>query len=284
MSDSKQKSLQSDKGDLVLGKEVAYPSAYSPELLCVLPRGEGRHVEGRLPFMGSDRWYAYELSWLNPKGKPVVAMGCFIIPCESMGLIESKSLKLYLNSFNQTAFESLESVQNTLLKDFSAALGVDVRVELQLAESFSDWPGAHVRKPEGICIDDEDVLVSTYSPSADLLNVEAGQVEREVLYSNLLKSNCPVTGQPDWATVLVSYKGKKINRQSLLLYICSYRQHSGFHEQCVEQIFKDILQHCEPEFLAVEACYTRRGGLDINPFRTNAEEEFSPLGHRCFRQ
>jgi len=252
-----------------LGKATEYRSHYAPELLYPIPRQLKRDELGiagnALPFVGEDIWNAYELSWLNPKGKPVVALGCFRVPADSPNLIESKSFKLYLNSFNQTAFATPDQVAATLARDLSAAAGGEVGVTLQ---PLSGQPLPTVAYPEGLLLDDQDIECTAYQPAPQLLTVGDGPVVEETLYSHLLKSNCLVTGQPDWGMVVIRYRGRPIDRAGLLRYIVSFRGHNEFHEQCVERIFTDILAHCAPQALAVHARYTRRGGLDINPFRS----------------
>ena len=255
-----------------LGKATAYQSRYAPELLYPIPRQLKRSeigiADNALPFVGEDLWNAYELSWLNPKGKPVVAVGCFRVPADSPNLIESKSFKLYLNSFNQTTFDSLEAVSEIMARDLSAAAGGPVSVTLQ---ALSSGPTAAIGLPEGILIDDLDIACDRYQPAPELLATQPGETVEETLYSHLLKSNCLVTGQPDWAMVVIRYRGRPIDRAGLLRYIVSFREHNEFHEQCVERIYSDIQRHCQPEALAVYARYTRRGGLDINPFRSSGE-------------
>lgn len=279
------------QGKLPLGKTVPYTGKYTPSLLCSLARSDGRAAIGiennALPFDGVDIWTAYELSWLDLKGKPVVAYGIFLFPCQSMGMVESKSLKLYLNSFNQTAFSSLEDVKKTLILDLSFAAQDSVQVDLFSAAAFAQ-PGRFIGHFPGECIDDLPVEIRHYQLDADLLSLDRAQgaaqtiYVQESLYSHLLKTNCPVTGQPDWASISIRYSGPKINRESLLKYICSYRQQADFHEQCVEQIFSDLLNHCQCQKLTVEARYQRRGGLDINPFRSNCGEH--ALALRLLRQ
>ncbi len=255
-----------------LGKATEYQSHYAPELLYPIPRQLKRNELGitddALPFVGEDLWNAYELSWLNEKGKPVVAVGTFRVPADSPNLIESKSFKLYLNSFNQTIFASLEMVSTTMARDLSAAAGRPVEVAL---ESLSASPRASIGIPAGILLDELDIACERYQPTPELLAALPGETVEETLYSHLLKSNCLVTGQPDWAMVVIRYRGKPIDRAGLLRYIVSFRNHNEFHEQCVERIFTDIKQHCQPEALAVHARYTRRGGLDINPFRSSGD-------------
>lgn len=262
-----------DAEDSPLGRPVAYCDRYAPALLFPIARQTKRDELGlradALPFAGEDVWNAYELSWLNPRGKPVVALGRFTVPAASPRLIESKSLKLYLNSFNQTAFDSLEVVRETLVRDLSAAAGAPIEVELV---SLSDAPRRDFGVPEGVLLDELDVAIDAYAPQPGVLRVEAGDEVEETLYSHLLKSNCLVTGQPDWAMLVVRYAGPRIDRESLLRYIVSFRTHNEFHEQCVERVFCDVLAACRPRRLAVWARYTRRGGLDINPFRATPGE------------
>lgn len=261
-----------DWQNLPLGKETRYESSYNPQLLFPIPRATSRAQlgleEGALPFTGEDEWWGFELSWLNPKGLPRVAVAKFSFPATSPHMVESKSFKLYLNSFNQTVFESFEAVQSALQKDLSAAAGAEVSVRLFDVED----PALAVAKPEGFCLDRLNIQVEQYQPDASLLKLEeGGEPVAESLYSHLLRSNCPVTGQPDWATVCVQYKGPKIERESLLAYIVSFREHQDFHEHCVERIYCDLQKLGEFEELTVCARYTRRGGLDINPLRSSKE-------------
>ena len=259
-----------------LGKSTAYASQYAPALLFPIARQQKRDELGidaaTLPFIGEDLWNAYELSWLNTKGKPVVAVGTLRVPADSPRLIESKSLKLYFNSLNQTAFASPEEVSAIVSRDLSAAAGAPVVVEITpLSAPFSQRPQAEIRYPEGSLLDELDITCTNYQPAPTLLSaVDAPEIE-ETLYSHLLKSNCLVTGQPDWAMVVIRYRGRPIERAGLLRYLVSFRDHNEFHEQCVERIFCDIERHCAPTALAVHARYTRRGGLDINPFRQTGE-------------
>ncbi len=262
-----------------LGKATIYTSEYDPGLLCPIPRSLKRDEIGlpkKLPFHGVDIWNAYEISWLTPQGKPVVAMGEFRIPCESPNLIESKSLKLYLNSFNQTRFDDFESVRALLSQDLGGAAGTPADIRLVsaaefAAEEFSSLPGE--------CIDDLDIEIEGYSLAPDLLEAatDTQQQVAETLHSHLLKSNCLVTSQPDWGSVLIDYQGAKIDREALLRYLISFRQHNEFHEQCVERIFVDLMRFCQPRKLTVYARYTRRGGLDINPYRSNFDYEVENL-------
>jgi 7-cyano-7-deazaguanine reductase len=255
-----------------LGKPTEYRADYAPELLYPIPRQLKRDELGitaaALPFVGEDIWNAYEVSWLNPKGKPVVALATFRVPATSPNLVESKSFKLYLNSFNQTTFADLASVEAALHDDLSAAAGSPVSVKVEL---LSGRPQAVIGYPAGVLLDDLDIVCDTYQPAPHQLVAVDGPKVEEILYSHLLKSNCLVTGQPDWAMVVIRYRGRPIDHAGLLRYIVSFRDHNEFHEQCVERIYCDIARQCAPEALAVYARYTRRGGLDINPFRSSGE-------------
>lgn len=270
--------------DTLLGKITEYVSVYTPSLLFPIPRQQSRLQlglePGVLPFRGVDIWTAYEISWLNSDGKPEVAVAEFEVPATSPAIIESKSFKLYLNSFNQTEFADAESVARTLEADLSRAAGAAVNVRLTLLQQATLSGRGHFA---GECIDNQPVRIDCYTPNADLLQLrDTAGVVSESLYSNLLKSNCPVTGQPDWASVLIQYRGAAIDRAGLLKYIISFREHQDFHEHCVERMFLDIQERCRPEALTVYARYTRRGGLDINPYRTNSAE--GPVDVRLVRQ
>ena len=256
-----------DTKHLPLGKSVTHSTMYDPRQLCPVARGPARREIGlreELPFYGEDRWTAYELSWLNKKGKPIVAVGQITIPCTTPHIIESKSFKLYCNSFNQTQFESEKIVQQTMTKDMSRIAGEHVEVNLITPEHFELLQPA---QPEGECIDGLDIDVVHYQVHPNLLETDVEVVDQS-LYSHLLRTNCPVTGQPDWATVVINYHGRQIVKESLLAYLISYRQHTGFHENCVERIFTEIMSHCKPYRLMVYARFTRRGGVDINPYRS----------------
>ncbi|QOR38302.1 NADPH-dependent 7-cyano-7-deazaguanine reductase QueF [Billgrantia diversa] len=260
-----------------LGRESAYPEHYDAGLLYPIPRAANRGPlgieEGSLPFVGEDEWHAFEVSWLNARGKPLVAVARFRLPAESPNLIESKSWKLYLNSFNQTRFESREQVIDVLERDLAKAAGAHVAVELF---GVDDTTLAACRLP-GECLDELDIEIDDYTPSAEHLKVGEEMVE-ETLYSHLLKSNCPVTGQPDWGSVLIRYRGRRLDREGLLRYLIGYRQHQDFHEHCVEHIFTDLMAKAKPERLLVLARYVRRGGLDISPWRaTPGERPPEPL-------
>ncbi|WP_249977093.1 NADPH-dependent 7-cyano-7-deazaguanine reductase QueF [Vreelandella olivaria] len=249
-----------------LGRDSSYPEQYDAGLLYPIPRAANRAplgiTEDSLPFVGEDEWYAFEVSWLNARGKPIVAVARFRLPARSPNLIESKSWKLYLNSFNQTRFASRDEVRATLAHDLAGAAGATVSVELF---GVDDAVLAPQRLP-GTCLDDLDIEVSDYTPSAEHLTVSDEMVE-ETLHSHLLKSNCPVTGQPDWGSVMIRYKGPRLDREGLLRYLIGYRQHQDFHEHCVEHIFTDLMQRANPSELLVLARYVRRGGLDISPWR-----------------
>lgn len=252
-----------------LGKTVSYTDVYEPNLLFPIPRKTKRDEigvdEAALPFHGVDIWTGFELSWLNARGKPQVGIATFRIPAASPNLIESKSFKLYLNSFNQTRLSDMDELTARLCRDLSAAAGGVVDVSIMLPQQF----GAEVvRELPGEYIDDLDIDVDNYAPCPEVLRADQARLCKETLCSNLLKSNCLVTGQPDWGSVAISYSGPKIDRESLLRYLIGFRQHNEFHEQCVERIFTDVMKYCQPDELTVYARYTRRGGLDINPFRT----------------
>ncbi|HSC66994.1 MAG TPA: NADPH-dependent 7-cyano-7-deazaguanine reductase QueF [Cellvibrio sp.] len=256
-----------------LGRQTDYVSVYAPHLLFPIPRAESRALLGlseTLPFYGVDIWTGYELSWLDALGKPVVAIAEFFIPCTSEFIVESKSFKLYLNSLNQTRFADVAEVELLLAKDLARITNADVRAIITpLAASMRAGQHlAEIAEVEGELLDDLMVAVDTYHPAPELLTTEDGIVD-ECLVSHLLKTNCPVTGQPDWASVVIRYKGNKIRRENLLRYIISFREHQDFHEHCVERIFSDIARICKPNELIVYARYTRRGGLDINPFRSS---------------
>jgi 7-cyano-7-deazaguanine reductase len=267
-----------------LGHEVAYPDQYDPGLLFPVGRAENRAALGIshvLPFEGIDIWNAYELSWLDPRGKPKVALGTFAVPAATPNIIESKSLKLYLNSLNQTRLPDAAAYAARLQQDLSAAAGGPVTVHLTLPDDFSR---ARINEPAGECLDDLDIEINAYTPAPEVLKcVPDATVVEETLMSRLLKSNCPVTGQPDWGSVQIHYRGPKIDRAALLAYIISFRQHAEFHEHCAERMFSDIMAACSPTALSVYARYTRRGGLDINPWRATPGEP-GPIDIRTARQ
>lgn len=251
-----------------LGHEVTYPDTYDPDLLFGLSRDPNRQTLV-LPgvWYGADIWNAYELSWLNSRGKPVAATGQITFPHDSPRLIESKSLKLYLNSWNQEHVPDLTTLQERIAADLSHAAGAAVDVQISTLSQQTMAPCAPLT---GTSIDDLDIDITQYQPDPDLLRcTTTAETISEVLTSDLLKSNCPVTGQPDWGSVQISYTGPAIDRESLLAYIVSLRQHTEFHEHCVEKMFCDIQRACAPKTLSVYARYTRRGGLDINPWRSS---------------
>ena len=265
-----------------LGKRSDYISHYAPELLFPISRQAKREEIGithTLPFFGYDLWNAYEISWLNKKGKPIVATANIIVPAESSHIFESKSLKLYLNSLNQTHFNSTQEVENVIISDLSQATRSNVVVTLapisNVSESFENL--------EGFCLDELDVEIKDYSPTPHVLAVDHKKQVTETLHSHLLKSNCLVTNQPDWGSIEIRYTGAQIDHASLLKYLVSLRNHNEFHEQCVEGIFMTILKRCKPSALTVYARYTRRGGLDINPFRST-DARFSIRNPRLLRQ
>ncbi|WP_210398214.1 NADPH-dependent 7-cyano-7-deazaguanine reductase QueF [Motiliproteus sediminis] len=248
-----------------LGRSTPYVSQYDPGQLHPIPRATPWQQQGfeSRPFTGVDIWNGYEISWLSEQGMPRVAWAEFRIPADSPHLIESKSFKLYLNSFNLSRFADRDQVAELMGADLSACAGSPVEVTLRDVDDAEP-----VGRLAGDCLDDQDLSISHYHPAPELLVASDDKVVEEQLYSHLLKSNCPVTGQPDWASVQIGYRGPKIDRGGLLAYLISYREHGDFHEQCVEQIFLDLLARCRPESLTVYARYVRRGGLDINPCRS----------------
>ena len=281
-----------------LGQPTQYVDHYDPSLLYPLPRqakrdelGLQRTPEGLsvLPFMGADIWTAYELSWLNLKGKPQVALARLVIPCESPCIIESKSMKLYFNSFSQTPFASAQEVQQKIVHDLSAGVwqlaggaqsspAVNHPAVLVELIEVKDFQAQKIEELSGVDLDRLDIECNTYQPAPQLLSAQFDRAPvSEVLCSQLLKSNCLVTGQPDWGSVRIAYTGPQIDQAALLAYLISFREHNEFHEQCVERVFMDIWTRCKPSKLSVYARYTRRGGLDINPFRTSHPQALPPL-------
>ena len=253
-----------------LGHPTGYPDAYTPALLYALPRAPQRAALGigaALPFQGADVWTAYDVTWIDPRGRPQVAIATLEVPADSPSIIESKSMKLYLGSYAQTRFDAAGDVTAAITHDLTAAAGAPVRVVLDLPERFA---AVTLSELDGIDLDVLDVACSTYDVDPSLLAVGAGTRVAETLRSDLFRSMCPVTGQPDVGSVRIAYEGAPLDRPGLLRYLVSYRCHAGFHEHCVERIFMDIKARCAPERLTVAARFTRRGGLDINPFRTDA--------------
>ncbi|CAM4149250.1 NADPH-dependent 7-cyano-7-deazaguanine reductase QueF [Paracidovorax anthurii] len=266
-----------------LGRAAAYADQYDASLLFPLPRKPKRDeigITGAPPFFGADLWTAFELSWLNPRGKPQVAIAHVTVPCETPNIVESKSFKLYLNSFNGTRFADAAEVQARLRADVSEAVWrgaqhpATVGVKLVLPEMFDREP---VQELDGLLLDRLDVECTQYTPAPELLHAQHGEAPvTETLVSHLLKSNCLVTGQPDWGSVRIQYSGAQIDQAGLLQYLVSFRNHNEFHEQCVERIFMDLWTRCRPIKLSVYARYTRRGGLDINPLRTSHPQALPP--------
>ncbi len=269
---------------LTLGQKTEYKSEYDPNLLQAVPRRLNRDSLGitvAQPFtIGADIWTLYELSWLNLQGVPQVAIADVSIDFRSENLIESKSFKLYLNSFNQTRFASLEEVQQCIQADLTKCASGQISVKIYKLSDFTQQP---IVDFAGECIDEQDIQIDSYQFSTEALQeIASGEVVEERLVSHLLKSNCLITSQPDWGSVQIHYVGKRLDREKLLRYIVSFREHNEFHEQCVERIFCDLMQFAKPEKLTVYARYTRRGGLDINPFRSNFES--LPENQRMARQ
>ncbi|MCG6201266.1 NADPH-dependent 7-cyano-7-deazaguanine reductase QueF [Psychromonas antarctica] len=259
--------------NLSLGKTSEYKSIYDANLLQGVPRSLNRDelslTADNLPFVGFDLWNIYELSWLNLKGKPLVATGVVKVPFDSDNLIESKSFKLYLNSFNQTKFASIDEIQAVLTRDLSLCANKAVNAELNSnLDCFTDKLGTF----HGYCVDSLDIEIDNYQLTPNyLIDISADETVTETLYSHLLKSNCLITSQPDWGSIEISYTGKKLDREKLLRYLISFRQHNEFHEQCVERIYCDIMKFAQIDSLSVYARYTRRGGLDINPLRATQD-------------
>lgn len=272
-----------------LGKKSKYDSTYNPNKLFPIPRQLKRNEIGvnseNLPFCGYDLWNHYEVSWLNAKGKPVVAMAQISYNCSTSHIIESKSLKLYFNSFNNSKFDSFAEVEKIINQDLAKCVNNEVLVNLyELSHSSMIKTSAHLL---GQCIDDQDIECTEYTVNPNYLSVIDDNDHEEVtetLYSDLLKSNCLVTNQPDWGSVQITYTGKRIDQIGLLKYIVSFRNHNEFHEQCIERIFVDILKYCGPRELTVLGRYTRRGGLDINPYRTNKKQNIVIENLRLIRQ
>ncbi|HEY8585543.1 MAG TPA: NADPH-dependent 7-cyano-7-deazaguanine reductase QueF [Rhodanobacter sp.] len=266
-----------------LGKQTVYADRYDPDLLFPIPRADKRFEIGiaeTLPFHGVDIWNAYELSWLDLRGKPRVALAEFHVPASSPHLIESKSFKLYLNSFAQERLADAADLTSKLMHDLSAAAGAVVNVQLRTARATA----LPIVDLDGILLDEQDIAIEHYGPPhADYLCADTGATPvAETLVSHLLRSNCPVTGQPDWGSVQIAYRGAPIDHAGLLRYLVSFRTHNEFHEQCVERIFVDLTQRCAPQQLSVYGRYTRRGGLDINPFRSSVPA--TPANPRTVRQ
>ncbi len=271
--------------DSPLGKASTYQATYDPTLLFPMPRADKRTelgIHGTLPFFGMDVWNAYEVSWLNMRGKPQVAIVTLQVPADTPNIVESKSMKLYFNSLNQSKVAGPEALLDLLRADLSNAFGATVQVKLTLADQFGTLQMGEL---DGLLLDRLDIEVDRYEPSPALLTINSDEAPaEETLVSHLLKSNCLVTGQPDWASVQIHYVGQPIDQEGLLKYLIGFRTHQEFHEQCVERIFMDILRRCQPTKLLVTARYTRRGGIDINPWRSNFSLSKMPSNARNARQ
>lgn len=268
-----------------LGKPVSYQAEYDPSQLFAIPRQDKRaelNITGSLPFFGIDIWNAYEVSWLNMRGKPQIAIATIMVPADSPNIVESKSMKLYFNSFNQTRLGGTDALLDLLRSDLSSAVGAPVQVSLTMPDAFGKLAFEEL---DGMLLDRLDIEVEDYAVNAELLKADQNESPvEETLVSHLLKSNCLVTGQPDWGSVQIRYVGAPINQEGLLKYLIGFRNHDEFHEQCVERIFMDILRQCKPQKLAVYARYTRRGGIDINPWRSNFSTGKRPSNFRNARQ
>lgn len=254
----------------LLGQTTEYVDTYRPDLLTPIPRSLGRDVIGVHDFRGTDVWRLYEITWINERGLPVAAAGEIRVPATSPCIVESKSLKLYIGSLTQTKIASVEEAARLIARDVSACVGAPVEV---LIDDLARWE-MPVTRVSGIVLEAEcgDLECSVYEPDASLLKAASDEVVEETLSSNLLRSRCPVTGQPDHASIVISYRGRRIDRRALLAYIVSFRRHQGFHEQCCEQIHADIMRVLAPEALSVNCCFTRRGGIDISPFRSTVAD------------
>ncbi len=278
-------SQASSPTDSPLGKSSTYADSYNPSLLFSFPRADKRAelgIQGTLPFFGMDVWNAYELSWLNARGKPQVAIASLMVPADSPNIIESKSMKLYFNSLNQTRVGSTTELADLLRTDLSAGFGASVQLKLVSPEDFGKLAMGEF---DGLLLDRLDIEVDRYEPDPSLLKVNKDEAPvEETLVSHLLKSNCLVTGQPDWGSLQLRYVGNPIDQEGLLKYLIGFRTHQEFHEQCVERIFMDVLRQCAPTKLMVTARYTRRGGIDINPWRSNFSLSAMPANLRHARQ
>lgn len=263
-----------------LGKEIAYDPNYNPERIFQIDRSLQREelgiTDNKLPFFGFDEWNHYEVSWLNAKGKPEVALAQIIYSSDTPCIIESKSMKLYFHSFNNTKFNSIEDLKSTIKKDIEQCVQGNVIVNIIPIKKANEQ--ITIRGFDGICLDDLDIECTVYHVQPLFLTTENQRVENETVYSDLLKSNCLGTHQPDWGSVQITYSGKKINHEGLLKYIVSFRNHNEFGEHCIERMFMDITKQCQPEKLTIQGRYTRRGGIDLNPFRSS-EQDFSIEKH-----
>ena len=265
-----------------LGQASSYPDYYAPQLLFAIARADSRRALGiaaDLPFHGVDVWNAWELTWLGEGDVPAVATVVIEVPADSPNIVESKSLKLYLNSFSMSRFATAEQVADTLESDLSTSVGCPVAV---LVQPVANTEARVVSRLAGTCLDSLTVNCSDWQVNAGLLAADSDTRVTEDLHTHLLRSLCPVTAQPDIGSLQISYRGPRIDHASLLRYVVSYRRHSEFHEACVERMFVDILAQCEPDALSLHARYQRRGGVDINPFRSNTDE--APMNLRLWRQ
>lgn len=269
-----------------LGKIADYDQSYNPNRLYPIPRAEKRKEIGiepdALPFYGFDCWNHYEVSWLNEKGKPIVATAEIYYDCSSPLIVESKSLKLYFNSLNNSKFKSIDELAKIIKNDLQLAIKTEVSVVINQIGHTKSTPVQE--KFHGECIDNIDIECTKYTVDPSYLATSDEEPVEETLYSDLLKSNCLVTNQPDWASIQIIYKGNKISREGLLKYLVSFRNHNEFHEQCIERIFVDIMKHCKPSELSIYGRYTRRGGIDINPFRSTKNVSFKDMNYRLIRQ
>ncbi len=270
----------------ILGKQTTYQHQYDPSLLFPIARSLNREkidLTPPLPFVGRDIWNHYEVSWLNEQGKPIVALAEFDYDCQSPYIIESKSMKLYFNSFNNTQIKDVNALQQIIQQDIESRIQSPLHIKITPLSQLNEdklYPGF-----SGTCIDDLPVDCSVYQLSPQFLSIESAEFVSEVLYSNLMKSNCLVTGQPDWGSIYIDYQGEKINRENLLRYIVSYRNSHEFSETCIERMFMDIMKHCSPKELTIYGRFTRRGGLDINPVRSTAQNKIEAmLNSRLSRQ
>lgn len=266
-----------------LGRKTDYADLYAPELLCAISRAESRKPMGLttdLPFRGVDIWNAWELTWLGESGKPAVATAELIIPAETPNIVESKSLKLYLNSFAMSRFAGAEEVCSTIAKDIGTCVGCEIVVRVTPVIAAE---ARRVARLAGTCIDSTEAACTDFEVNPKLLQADDDETVTEDLHTHLLRSLCPVTAQPDIGSLQISYRGPRIDRASLLRYVVSYRRHNDFHEACVERMFLDLVAQCRPEALSIHARYQRRGGIDINPFRSNTADERG-LNLRLWRQ
>lgn len=264
--------VHEDRPPFLLGSQTPVIDRYAPELLYPIRRAEGRAELGlndyTRPFFGCDVWHLYELSWLNGDGSPLARVGRMTVPADSLCMVESKSLKLYLNSLNNMSFASEEELRTTVCRDLAGVVGADVKLSLYPPDDAS----LAGRPLPGVCLDGLAVAAPPAAPTADMLRATAGDTVEETLYTHLFRSLCPVTHQPDWASLWLHYHGSAIDHHALLTYLLAYRNHREFHEQCIERIFLDVQRRFEPELLEVQGFYTRRGGLDINPLRSTSAD------------